>query len=206
LALAGLLPLLGIGLAALVSTQALLVAAAIFVSIILYNLLKPTPAGPVLMGLCRAFNLLLGMYGLNTLLPLPAVRPMGAMFLYVTFLTVFARREAGGTSRGRLVLGTAGMAAAVVSLWGLRWHGDNSHYHEYRFLAAALLGGVLYLGLTSILQPTAMRVQRAVKFFIMGIVLLDAAVAWNASGPAGAIAVLSLLSPCVLLARVLRVT
>ncbi len=196
----------GVAISATVSAQALLVAMAIFSSIIIYDFLKSMPVAPLFMGLCRAFNLLLGMYGLETLIPLPAVRPMSAMFLYVASLTVFARREASGRSRLQLSMGMLGMAAALLSLWGFRWYGYNARYPEYRILAGALLVVVLYLGLTTMWDPSPRRVQRAVRTLVLGIVVLDACVAWVAAGPLAGFCVLALLIPAVILARFLRVT
>lgn len=196
----------GVTLSVTVSAQALLVAMAIFASVISYDFLKSMPVAPLLMGLCRAFNLLLGMYGLETLIPLPALRPMGAMFLYVASLTVFARREAKGRSHLHLLAGTLGMTAALLSLWGLRWYGYNARYAEYRVLAGVMLAAVLCLGLTAMWEPSPRRVQRAVKTFVFGIVALDACVAWVAAGPLAGVCVLALLIPAVILARFLRVT
>lgn len=191
---------------ATVSGQALLVSAAITASILLYNFLKQTPLAPPLMGLCRSWNLLLGMHGMETLLPMPAIRPMAAMFLYVTSLTVFARREAGETSRLRIIAGCAGMALAVISIWGFRWYGYNARYADYRYLVAAMLAGILYCFATVTMKPSPLRVQRAVKMLVLGIVLLDACVAWVSAGHFAALAVLTLLVPSLLLARFLRVT
>ncbi len=203
---AGLLLGAGIFLAAAVSGQALLVSVAIVVCIISYNLFKQTPLAPPLMGLCRAFNLLLGMYGLDGLLPLPAIRPMGVMGLYVASLTFFARKEARGGSRLRLMMGTLGMASAVVGLWGFRWYGYNARYDEYRFFAALMLAGVLYLGAAATLHPSPARIQRAVRYYIPGIILLDACIAWVSAGPIAAFSVGALMVPFFLFARFLRVT
>ena len=206
LQLAGSLLATGIFLAAIVSWQALLVAVAIVVCIISYNLFKQTPLAPLLMGLCRAFNLLLGMYGLEGLLPLPALRPMGVMGLYVMSLTFFARKEARGGSRVRLAMGTLGMAVAVVGLSGFRWFGYNARYNNYLLLAAAMFGGVLYFGAAAILQPSPARIQQAIRYFIPGIILLDACVAWVSTGPLAALAVSAMIIPFMLFARFLRVT
>lgn len=206
LRLAAILLFTGLALAATVSAQALLVSAAIFASIIFYNLLKRTPLAPPMMGLCRAFNLLLGMYGLETLLPPLAIRPMAVMGLYVAALTFFARKEAWGGSRVRITIGTLGLALAVVGLWGFRWYGYNARYGEYRLVAVAMLAGVLYLGLSAIWRPTPSRIQRAVTFYVPGIILLDTCIAWVAAGPFAALGVATLLIPFILFARFLRVT
>ncbi len=203
---AGVLLVSGVAIAATVSAQALVVTTAIIASIISYNLLKGTPLAPPVMGLCRAFNLLLGMYGLETLLPLPAVRPMGVMWLYVASVTFFARKEARGGSRFRLLLGTAGIGAAVLGLWSFRWYGYNARYADYRYLAAAMLAAVCYLGVSAFLRPSPQRIQRAVKSFVMGIILLDACISWVSTGALAGLGVAALLIPCVLLARTMRVT
>jgi 4-hydroxybenzoate polyprenyltransferase len=204
--LACFLLLLGVAISATVSQQDLWVSLALCLMILAYNLFKQTLLAPPIMGLCRALNLLLGMYGLETLLPLPAVRPMSVMFLYVTSVTLFARREGIGGSRLGLLAGTIGIAFAISGLWGFRWYGYNSRHPEYAWLVGPMIVFAVILGLRAIWRPTGANVQGAVRIFVMGIVALDACVAWVAAGPGAAGAVASLLIPCILLARKLRVT
>lgn len=198
--------LAGVIIAATVSEQAALVSAAITCSIAFYNFLKRTWLAPPLMGLCRAWNLLLGMYGMETLIPPPAFRAMLAMFVYVTSLTFFAGREARISPRWRLIFGSTGMAVAILSLWGFRWYGYNARFAEYRYLAAAMLAVVLYLARCAVIDPSPPMVQRAVKMCVLGIVLLDACVAWVSAGPLAAASVSFLLIPSLWAGRFLRVT
>lgn len=196
----------GVLIATTVSRQALLVSLALCTSIVAYNLFKHTKIAPPIMGLCRALNLLLGMYGLETLLPLPALRPMGVMFLYVTSVTLFARREAIGGWRFGLFFGTIGVVSAIIGLWGFRWFGANSRYPEYSLLVVPMLVCAVVLGFGAAMNPTTATIQRAVRFFVMGIALLDACVAWVVAGPGAAVVVASMLIPCILLSQKLRVT
>lgn len=196
----------GVLLAATVSAQALLVSLALCISIFSYNFLKQTPVAPPIMGLCRALNLLLGMHGLDTLLPLPAVRPMTAVFVYVAAVTYFGRKEARGGSRIQLLAGLAGIVAAVGMLRGFRWYGYNARHVEYLVVVGPMMALVLIVGLHAVWRPTGPNVQRAVKIFVMGIVAVDACIAWVAAGPVAASAVAAMLFPCILLARTLRVT
>lgn len=189
-----------------VSWQALLVASAILVCIILYNVLKPTHLAAPMMGMCRSLNLLLGMHELESLVPLPAWRPMGVMGLYVACVTIFARREATGGSRIRLALGVAGTLSALYGLWQLRWYGENARYAEYRWLVLAMAAGIIALGGAALASPSPKRIQRAVMGFIMGIVLIDACIAWSSGGPMAGALVAILIMPFLALARTSRVT
>lgn len=198
--------MLGLALACSVSRQALLVALAIISCVVFYNLLKPTYLAPPMMGLCRALNLLFGMHGLESLVPLPAWRPMGAMALYIASVTCFARREAHGGSHWRLGLGLAGILASFYGLWQLRWFAASARFGEYRWLVLGMAATAIVLGVRALASPTPQRIQRTVKYFVLGIVLVDACIAWVTAGPTAGLAVAALLGPCILVARTYRVT
>lgn len=161
----------GVALAALAGVRPLLVAAALATTILLYDgVLKSTAVGPLVMGLCRYLNWLLGLsiVALDVtawLLPLPVL-------VYVTALTVLSRAEAAAQDRRLVVLAGAGLtlaAASVVALW----------------LAGVLTQvGVLPLAAVALLYWLALVascyrhhvpgvIQGAVGRLIMGLVPLD---------------------------------
>lgn len=196
----------GVLISASVSAQALLVSLALGLSILGYNFFKQTAVAPALMGLCRALNLLLGMYGLETLLPLPAWRPMAAMFLYVAAVTFFGRKEAVGGSRLRLAAGLAGIVAAIAMVPGFRWYGYNARYPESSYLALAMLGAALIAGAAAVIFNTTLHIQKAVRVLVIMIIVLDACIAWVSAGPFAAAIVGTMLIPTFALARLFRVT
>jgi 4-hydroxybenzoate polyprenyltransferase len=191
------------------------VATVLAASILLYDsVLKRTPTAPLLMGACRMLNVLLGM----SLSPLVADAtgrtPWGwsgahwliaaGIGLYVIGVTIFARTEARGSSRGRLVTGLlvllAGMAllAAVPELTRHRPGLVVSTNGWY------LLWGVLALitarrCVLAIAEPAPARVQAAVRHCVHSIIVLDAGVCVGYAGPFWGLAVLVLLFPTLLL-------
>lgn len=74
----------------------------------------PKKYAPGVMGACRALNLALEMSRTPLHLTASCLVPLGLMWLYVTPLTLFARKEAGGIVRWRLTCGTTGVCLAVV--------------------------------------------------------------------------------------------
>jgi 4-hydroxybenzoate polyprenyltransferase len=105
----------GIGAAALAGVPSLLVGSALAGAIVLYDAVaKATPAGPVVMGLCRLLNVALGLSVAETSVdawPVAAfVLPMG-LGLFTALLTLLARDEVHG--------GTARRARRVVSAFAV---------------------------------------------------------------------------------------
>jgi 4-hydroxybenzoate polyprenyltransferase len=197
-----------------------LIALLLAICIVLYDrMLKQTPAAPIVMGACRAFNVFLGM-------SLAIVGKPGNLFpawslqerliaagigIYIVGVTLFARTEARTSSQLRLVTGLTvllgGMAllAAVPDLTENRPRlavGSNGWY---------LLWGVLALVtarrcVIAILDPTPPRVQAAVRHCVQSIIVLDAAVCAGYAGPYWGLAVLALIFPTLLMAMWLRAT
>ena len=197
----------GVVLAACASWRAAIVAGCLCVSIIAYDVfLKATPFAPGVMGLCRALNLALGMSAAPSVLAVPILIPAGLMWLYITSVTFFARREAEVSGRTRLALGTAGVCSAAVML-GVLVRVTGEVGLTARWIAVALLTAWLAgFGVRAVLRPVPVRVQTAVKVFVMSLILFDAVIAWTGSNAWTALAVASLLVPAVTLSRLFRVT
>ncbi len=234
--------LLGAGfvLAATVSGRAAGIGALLVASIVLYDsLLKSTLLAPSLMGLCRALNLALAMSAAGRISsadpiagqgPLYELVPVALIWLYVTSVTHFARREAGISERGRLLAGTIGVCFAVGGLVSLCWTVPQVHVEylglvvllgvavAYRGFAAA--GGVLsreagkHVSNQTCLpppsadegMPPATRIQNTVQMFVVSLVLFDTCFVWAARGAVVALAVAVLFLPTVTLGRSFRVT
>lgn len=187
--------------------QLLLVGLALVGAIASYNLLaKATFAGPAVMGLCRALNLMMGMslgwrLGWND-----GLLPIAAMWLYVASLTYFGRQEAETSSRWRLVTGAAGILIAVAAL-GLFIADTTMTSQRYSgdyFLLVLWMAFLIHVGrkaLTAIRTPSPKNVGRAMKVFILGIVVFDALLVAGPHGWLAAVVILAFLIPAMALGR-----
>lgn len=198
--------LTGVVLAVVVSARAGAVAALLAASIVLYDdLFKLTVVGPVFMGLCRALNLALGISETEELFTTLTVTPVCLMWLYVASLTLFARHESGATRPFELWIGTAGVCLAVAFLGLIPGMLADRHVGA-QLLALGLVCVLGFTGTRAAVRPSPRTVQTAVARFVISLVLFDTCLAWAAAGPAGALAVASLLIPTVLLARMFEMS
>jgi 4-hydroxybenzoate polyprenyltransferase len=175
-------------------------------AILLYDVwLKHFWTGPLGMGCCRFLNVLLGL-SLTSHLGWPWGPHLALVVgTYIAGVTWFARTEAQSSSRSALA-GAAGVMAAGLLL-ALPAPVIASEFHlvpHTSFLFPYLLVG-LALGIgfpvsKAISRPTAARVQIAVKRTILGLVILDAALASALVGPSGLV-ILALLPPALYLGR-----
>ncbi len=200
------LTVVALTLSALVSSRALATTGLLILAILLYDwALKSTPLAPGMMGCCRALNVALGM----SIVPLEhagtAVGPLALMWLYVTSLTFFARKEGGESGRARLVLGTLGVCFAVIGLV-LIVPAARSAHSVYFLFVAALSVSLAYLGFVAVRDPAQPQVQRTVGRFVMAIILFDVGIAWAARGPVVATPIALLLIPTLVLRKWFRVT
>jgi 4-hydroxybenzoate polyprenyltransferase len=190
--------------------RSLVVASFLVIAIFLYDgAFKATWAGPILMGLCRFLNILLGLsiYGGAT----PGWGWLLALIIgiYIAGVTWFARSEARASNQGILI------AAAIVMLVSLvlalavpavvlqnsadpRFPSQPSFWFLYLL---AIFGGFLGVGvLRAIQRPDPARVQTAVKRAILGLVVLDALLASAFIGTLGLLLAF-LLIPGIILGR-----
>ncbi|HWA97263.1 MAG TPA: UbiA family prenyltransferase [Pirellulales bacterium] len=180
-----------------------LIATALVVAILLYDaVLKSSPLGPMTMGACRALNVLLGMSATADFTAAPPWLVAAGIGVYIAGLTWFARTEATRSARPALLAATGVIAA------GIAWLGHVSQYEPYAISQAPIwpwlwlvLGGsIIYRFAWAVIEPEPPRVQLAIKQGIMSLVVLDAAVAFSASGQAATV-ILLLLVPAMLLGR-----
>ncbi len=196
-----------------------LVAVLLAVSIWLYDgLLKQTPLAPIVMGLCRSLNILLGLSPMAM-----GIVEWHRMYwliaagvgTYVVGLTWFARGEArDDASRWRLA------AALIVMLCGTAMIGyfptwrDSMLADAAQPLRAAQMGGawtLLWLlfgfftfrrALVAVVSPEPENIQAAVKQAIFSLVIYDAAICSASRGPLPyGVAILCLLVPMNVLGR-----
>ncbi len=186
-------------------------------SVLLYDaFLKKTPLGPLGMGLCRFFNVLLGL-SVATLATGPSwllfyegvdFLPAAGIGLFIVGVTWFAKGEAGRSPLLNLLGGMAVMIGGVVLVgwWGSLIHarqlnpGINVNYFWLLLLVMLLVGQRRCL--EAVLNPEPPLVQAAVKQCIFSLILLDASITVFATGrPELGLGVALLLAPTMLLGR-----
>lgn len=178
-------------------------AAALLGLIIAYDaFLKSTAAGPIVMGLCRFANVLLG-FSMVEVQTVPwGVRCLFAAVVgvYTVGLTAVARDEAVEGRRDRVAFGVAVMiaagAAAIVAVPDAVTGGGSWTVYLIIGLGLALLRPLS----RAYAEPTPQHVQQAVKASIVGIIGLDTALAAALVGPK-ALILLLLLVPTIWLGK-----
>ncbi|MBI1826946.1 MAG: UbiA family prenyltransferase [Planctomycetes bacterium] len=196
-----------VAIAMTLSLRCAIIALGIVLCIVLYDAaLKQAPLSPIFMGACRGLNLLLGMALVNPLATETWAKPVALMTIYVTSLTIFARREAGSSSPIQLGIGAAGVSLSVAALLFLD---RQASANMAVFSVIAILSLTIWLGYNGVratFSPKPLFVQRAVKRFVIGIALFDACLVLTRGMPVASVCIASLSIPAFLLARRLRVT
>jgi 4-hydroxybenzoate polyprenyltransferase len=184
-------------------------AIAVITAILAYNfLLKETVLGGPTMGACRVLNFCMAVSACPLVADEPAaVEALRAVvllslgiFLYITSLTLFGRREAGESRRRGLIAAAIGIGMGtwiIGSVCVVR-----SGYRDFTlvlWLALAIHLGRVTVRAIRHRSPAA--VQYAMKTYILGIIAFDAVIASAAHGWPAGVAVLALLAPALLAGR-----
>ncbi len=183
------------------------IAVALAAAIAAYDLLaKGTRLGPVNMGACRGLNLILGMCAGWWFTPDIGLLAVGAMTLYVASLTYFGVDEAGKSKRFHLATGGGGALIAILVLGILiaeKTLTAETHSMDYFLLALwfALLIHPGRMALRAIRGPEPANVQRAMKTFILCIIVIDAVIAAASQGWLAAAVILAFLIPTSFVGR-----
>jgi 4-hydroxybenzoate polyprenyltransferase len=188
------------------------------ICILLYDgLAKATWLGPLLMGACRGFNVLLGVHVTQdaAVWQSPGARwiPLG-IAVYVFGITWFARHETARSPRTPLWMGIGGMALGVVMvamapLSGMFPATRNQvalPFEQWWLLFGLITCPVWYRCGMALQDPQPPKVQAVIRRALLTLIALDAAVALAVAGPAYAIAIVLLLVPATLLARWIAMT
>ncbi len=189
------------------------IAALLAACILLYDAwLKRTPLGPLAMGACRMFNVLLGVSAVNAPLAAEHWLVAGGIGVYVAGVTWFARRESDESSRPQLMLATVVMALGIAMLaWFPSWSDrtilrvrlDPRHWH----LLIGILGMlIVWRCLWAVIEPVPARVRMAVAQCVLSIVMLDAVACYAIRGVPWACMILLLLLPAMFLGRWIETT
>lgn len=172
----------GLGVAALVSLTTVLAVGGTIAATWLYNaVLKETPLGPLMMGLCRYGNACIGLSALGTLSAWGLMVIPLTTAAYVTALTFVSRYEVDGATRGQLTAPFAALAIGAIlpATWPLV--GTLPHL----WAAALVLGPLLWVLLpmrAAWAAPGAGPIRGVVMAGIYGIAMVNAVIAIAAGG------------------------
>jgi 4-hydroxybenzoate polyprenyltransferase len=202
------LSLLGAGIFAafLCSAASGIIAAAIAGCALSYDAWAKRHAviGPMIMGLCRGGNLLLGLSATPAMLGerwFLALLP----FAYIAGITAMSAGEVHGGSRLAVLTATLlfGAVCGAIVLLGL-----NPSFQLMWAVPVVLLLGYRVLPAMgrACREPSAAYVRMAVKSGVLSLIVLDAAIATGYAGPWYGAAVLALLGLASALARMFAVT
>ncbi|MEC8555417.1 MAG: UbiA family prenyltransferase [Planctomycetota bacterium] len=218
-------PILILGVTVFHTSQPLWQGAAFAASVALsicvraYNSgLKPTLFGPLLMGSCRALNIL--MVGCTVLcvseqaeMPQPLLYFAAAIGVYILGVTVLAGKEELENSDSAalllgLVLQVVGLGLiAFLTRWetrGIAW--PASPNGAFPLLLGLISMTVMHRCLKAIIEPKSSRVQLAVKHSLLTLILIDASVVVMWAGPVYGCIVVALLIPALSSALRVRTT
>ena len=222
---ASLLTILGLASSAVAGTISLATALLLTVCIFLYDgVLKRTPVGPLVMGSCRFFNVLLGASGgvddLQHRFSMPHVWVAASMGIYIVGVTWFARSDSGQSRRldligGGLVMniGLIGLAAWMMGVpVRLGWEFSTIDPGGAWNLVLALIVISITVDrriVRALSDPSPATVQLAVKTMLLTLLVLDALLIYYYRGEAGkpySLACLAMIAPALLLGRWLTMT
>jgi 4-hydroxybenzoate polyprenyltransferase len=172
--------------------------------------MKHTWLGPLIMGSCRALNLLLAMSHAPALAGPIAWCTAAAYGLYVAGITVMSRSETSQANRGGLFAGLTIQNSALLGLAGATLAHqrfpkpdlDQPLIPLESLLVLALVAlAVNARAARAIQQPTPELVQKTVKTGILSLVWLLFGVVAGVRGPGAALLVAMLWVPAFLLGR-----
>lgn len=212
LRLAAGLMLVGLATAAAVGPLSLGVAVAVSAAILAYDGgLKKTWLGPLVMGVCRSGNVLLGASAVGSLFEFVSTSrwPIAiCLGIYIAGVTLFARQEAT-TSRRTALAGAAGVINSGIV--GLAMFVNTNGLMANRLPALGILAMILFTLdrrlAVAIAQPSPQHVQLAVKVLLLSLVMLDATLIYAFNGQVElAMATVALLIPAIGLSRLIAMT
>lgn len=185
-----------------------LVASGLAGAVLAYDgLLKKTPVGPLVMGLCRTLNVMLGMSASQDEWSVVHLAVALGIGIYITGVTVFARSEARESGRGQLTLGLVLMLAGLGVLDRLMYwvRGDEwppifvpPRWSVFWLLVAAL---VSWRCVRAIVVPDPRNVQSAVRYCILSLIVIDAGACLAVHDLSYSLSILALLVPTIALGR-----
>lgn len=210
----------GILAAAFVGQVSLQVAIVLALAILSYDVvLKKTVLGPVAMGSCRFFNILLGASiqpdWTPSLLASPQLAAAVGLGLYIVGVTTFARTEAKVSNRWQLALAQFFMNMGFITdSWLIAKHQINSPIAIPLAMLAVVAFTINRRAFEALKDPSPAKVQGSIKVMLLSLVFIDATlVFWYLNTPEGAsygaahaLATAALVIPALLLSRAIPMT
>jgi len=215
--LGSILVTMGLLFAGLAGWPSLFVALLLVGAIFAYDgLLKSTFVGPVVMGSCRFFNILLGASAiggegnafLNVFAP-PQLYVACAMGLYIVGVTWFARRETGGSNRLSLLGAGLVVNLGLGLLIALLLRAEDEHHRA--FMSAVLVGAVMAVVnrrmLPAIVEPEPANMQTAIRMMLLSLLTINASICLFAHrDPVYAVTVIAMWLPSYAMAWCMAMT
>ena len=174
-------------------SRSLQVAALIAIAVIAYNaVLKKTILGPAGMAACRFLNITLGAStagihenGIMNMWMMPTADIASALAVYIFGVTWFARQETGKASPFALWTGLIVAAGALLlNIQTALSHGSReSQAALIASLQLMVLASVMFrLGRAAIRDGSPRRLQQMVGKLLLGVIVLDAVMAYAMTG------------------------
>ena len=159
--------------------------------------------GPINMGLCRSFNVILGtsvaplLYTHFWLFIIPII--------YIGAITTISRGEVAGNNYKELKIGFVLYCLVFCILLWLNYSNQGSWLLQIPFMGT--FGVIILLPLVkAIRNPIPSNIGKAVKMGVLALIILDATLAVTFAGPIYSLIILTLLPVSFLLARFFAVT
>ena len=205
----------GLAFAAFVSPISFRICICLIVCIALYDCaLKQTTIAPLIMGLCRSLNLLLGASSLAVspidapaIFEAPTIMIAISLGIFISGVTWFARDESTGENRGMLTMGMSLMILGIVGFIAapLIYEIAASRSALLRYIAIVALVGlpITMRASAALRQPQPVKIGKTIGTALRSLILFDAAFAYLFSHCqiAYPVVILLLLIPAVLLSR-----
>lgn len=197
----------GIGFGYAHSPQSGLIAVIISFLALLYNKVSKNFkfAGPLNMGLCRGFNLILGMSIITT-----AITQWYAVALlpivYIFSITMISQGEVHGSDKRNLYIGGFLYMMVASGINVLSQHFSNGKVIMTYFFVVPFLVMILKPLGKAINQPTGPNIGKAVKAGVISLILMDAAIAAAFGAILPALIIACLLPISLRFAKIFAVT
>ena len=195
----------GVAAAFYASTITGVIAVCIAMAVLLYDAVaKEQSIGPVVMGTCRALNLLMGLTVAPALLGhtwLWMLLPLA----YIGGLTLLSRDEVFGGSRTGSAAMLGVLSFVVVGITVMQGVSVERWLRVFPFIALLLLKVVPPLW-RAYRRPEAIQIRAAVHAGVVSLIVLDAAIAAGSAGVVLGAAIVSLSVVAMELGRIFPVT
>lgn len=159
--------------------------------------------GPLNMGLCRGFNLLLGM----SIIPEALSRfgwLAGIPIIYIAAITMISRGEVHGGSKKTLYTAVVFYLVVILTIFGVSL--NNGHFY-LALVFLLMFGAMIFPPLfRAVSEPVGKNIGKAVKSGVIALILMNAAWASAFGNPELAIAIALLLPVSLGLSRLFAVT